>query len=198
MVTSDRVTVITAAVSAVIKAYRVEHKLTRAEFAAAAWEKGAPQDFTATVVGALETGRRSAGGRRREITLDELVILAATMGAMPLEVLGEHATAYGVDGEPAPCPRCSTTGRRPGPVEAAVRADLEEFGDLLRPEPSLAATALVLAEAIDTGGDGGRLLPRLTKELRATLEQIVASRRGLDPGDDDFDDELGDDLDEPE
>lgn len=114
MVTRDRVTVITAAVSESIKAYRIRLKLTRAEFAAAAWEKGAPSDFTATVVGALETGRRSAGGRRREITLDELVLLAATMGTTPLEVLGEHAAAYGVSTEPTPCPRCSATDRPAG------------------------------------------------------------------------------------
>ena len=195
MATTDRITVVTDVVCAAIRAYRKREGVTREEFASAAWEHGAPESFTATVVGHLETGRRSAGGRRREITLDELVFVAAVMGTTPLALLGEHATVYGGDQAPE-CPRCAG---RTGVLEAQVRADLVEFGDLdaLTMEPSLAATAYALAARIDEGGgEGGKQLPQLVKELRATIEQLLGGRRA--PGDgDEGDDEFGD-LDAPE
>ncbi|HEV2778483.1 MAG TPA: hypothetical protein VGX25_03700 [Actinophytocola sp.] len=187
MVTTDRVTVMTDVVCSAIRTHRKREGMTREEFASAAWEHGAPQSFTATVVGHLETGRRSAGGRRREITLDEVVFLAATMGTTPLALLGEQAAAFGGD-EPAACPRC--TGQT-GVLQGQVREDIEALGDLSGVDPSLAQTAYVLAEAIDAGGgEGGRMLPRLTKELRATLEQLVASSPAGEPDEDE--DEFGD------
>jgi hypothetical protein len=195
MAVSDRITVVTDVVCAAIRAYRKREGVTREEFAAAAWERGAPESFTATVVGHLETGRRSAGGRRREITLDELVFVAAVIGVTPLALLGEHAADYGGDQAPQ-CPRCAG---RAGVIEAAVRSDLAEFGDLdgLTMEPSLAATACTLAARIDEGGgEGGKQLPQLAKELRATIEQLLGGRRA--PGDGSEDDDEFDDLDAPE
>lgn len=72
-------------------------------------------------------------------------------------------------------------------VEAAVRSDIEELGDLVGVEPSLAATAIKLAKAIDQGGgDDGRMLPALTRELRITMKTL-ADGRGDGDGDDDAD-----------
>lgn len=198
MVANDRVTVVTDVVCAAIQAYRKQARVTREQFVASAWEHGAPESFTATVLGHLETGRRSTGGRRREITLDELVFLAAVMATTPLALLGEHAAAYGAGRAPE-CSQCDgRTGDliESGGLEAQVRADLAEFGDLdpLTMEPTLAAAAATLAAQIDAGGgEGGKQLPQLAKELRATIEQLLDGRRVSDDGDGDGDefDDLG-------
>lgn len=80
-----------------------------------------------------------------------------------------------------------------GPVETAVREDIEAIGGLVGVEPTLAEMAYTLARDIDSGGgDEGRLLPALNKELRATLKQLVDNR----PAEDE-DDDLAD-LDSPE
>lgn len=72
-------------------------------------------------------------------------------------------------------------------VEKAVRSDIEELGDLAGVEPTLAATALKLAQAIDQGGgEDGRMLPALTRELRITMKALVDGRGGGE-GDDDAD-----------
>jgi hypothetical protein len=76
-------------------------------------------------------------------------------------------------------------GSKRGPVESAVRDDIGELGDLVGLEPSLAATAYRLAQAIDADEDG-RLLPSLTKELRSTLKALMDGRVEED------DDEFGD------
>lgn len=74
-------------------------------------------------------------------------------------------------------------------VEKAVRSDIEELGDLAGVEPTLAATALKLAQAIDQGGgEDGRMLPALTRELRITMKALVDGRGG---GEDDDDADLG-------
>lgn len=70
-------------------------------------------------------------------------------------------------------------------VEAAVRSDIDELGDLVGIEPSLAATAYRLAQAIDYGGgEDGRMLPALTKELRLTLKQLTDGRSEGEDDDD--------------
>ncbi|MEW1719786.1 hypothetical protein [Streptomyces sp. NPDC093109] len=80
-----------------------------------------------------------------------------------------------------------------GPVETAVREDIEAIGGLAGVEPTLAEMAYRLAVDIDGGGgDEGRLLPALNKELRATLKQLLEGR----PAEDE-DDDLAD-LDSPE
>lgn len=80
-----------------------------------------------------------------------------------------------------------------GPVETAVREDIEAIGGLVGVEPTLAEMAYRLAVDIDAGGgDDGRLLPALNKELRATLKQLVEGR----PAEDE-DDDLAD-LDQPD
>jgi hypothetical protein len=74
-----------------------------------------------------------------------------------------------------------------GPVEKAVRDDVEQLGDLVGVEPSLSEMAYRLAVEIDAGGDDGKLLAQLNRELRATLGQLMDARA---PEEDD--DDLGD------
>lgn len=69
-------------------------------------------------------------------------------------------------------------------VKSVVQSDIDELGDLTGVEPSLAAAALKLADAIDT--DDGRNLPALTRELRITLKALFDAR-GADEDDDDGD-----------
>lgn len=74
-----------------------------------------------------------------------------------------------------------------GPVERAVRDDIEQLGDLVGVEPSLSALAYTLAREIDSdGGEDGRQLHQLSRELRQTLAQLLEGRAT-----DDDDDELG-------
>ena len=75
-----------------------------------------------------------------------------------------------------------------GPVEEAVRSDVEQLGDLVGVEPALSEMAYRLAREIDAGGgEDGKQLAQLNRELRATLAQLVEGRA---EGDDD--DDLGD------
>lgn len=85
-----------------------------------------------------------------------------------------------------------------GPVETAVRGDVEQLGDLAGVEPSLSELAYSLARRIDTAATGqcetcgedvpaeDKLLPQLTRELRQTLAQLLEGRAPDD------DDDLGD------
>ncbi|MFF5988150.1 hypothetical protein [Prauserella flavalba] len=185
---SERVTVLSDAIAEAIRAARKREGATRAEFAAAAWEAGAPASLTAAVVGYIETGRRDKDGRRRrEVSVDELVWLASAADTTPLGLLGELAPMLGGD-EPPACPRCE--GKQ-GPVELAVRDDVGKLGPLEGTEPSLAATAYALAAGVDgQGAEEGRQVAALAKELRATLKAIEDGRaRRNVPNDED--DELG-------
>lgn len=78
-------------------------------------------------------------------------------------------------------------GSLAGPVEAAVREDVEQLGDLVGVEPSLSEMAYRLAREIDDGGEEGRQLPQLNRELRATLAALLEGRAAEDD-----DDDLGD------
>ncbi len=74
-----------------------------------------------------------------------------------------------------------------GPVEDAVRSDVEQLGDLVGVEPSLSEMAYALAHEIDAGGgEDGKALPQLNRELRQTLAQLMEGRAADD------DDDLGD------
>ncbi|WP_328962962.1 hypothetical protein [Streptomyces virginiae] len=75
-----------------------------------------------------------------------------------------------------------------GPVEKAVREDVEVLGDLAGVEPSLTELAYRLAAEIDQLTDEDtKLLPNLSRELRLTLAQLLEGRAA-----DDDDDGLGD------
>lgn len=72
-----------------------------------------------------------------------------------------------------------------GSIETAVREDIEALGGLVGVEPTLAEMAYTLARDIDQGGgEEGRLLPALNKELRATLKQLLDGRPAEDEDDD--------------
>jgi hypothetical protein len=85
-----------------------------------------------------------------------------------------------------------------GPVEKAVRDDVEQLGDLAGIEPSLSELAYTLAGRIDAAATGqcdtcgeavaaeDKLLPQLTRELRQTLALLLEGRVSDD------DDDLGD------
>jgi hypothetical protein len=169
--------------------------MSQEELAAAAREAGAGDSMTGTVVGFMESGRRREGRRTRLFTLDELLPLAAALEVSPLELLGSDSAELFV-GESSSvrveCPSCLAS---PGPVETVTRADLGQLGELSTLEPTLVETAYRLAAAIDeASGEAAKALPALTRELRATVQELSAGRRRkAEPDDDDFGD-----LDEPE
>jgi len=175
-----------------LKDWRTRSGLTQEQLAEAARAAGADESVSATVVSSMESGRPKDGQRTRLFTLDELPALAAALKVTPLELLGEDAALFAGDGKiRTECPTCQAD---PGPLERTVRADLDGLGDLTVMEATLAETAYRLAGGVDRArGDELRALPSLTKELRATLEQIAAGRRATGGDDDEFAD-----LDEPE
>lgn len=75
-----------------------------------------------------------------------------------------------------------------GPVEKAVREDVEALGDLAGVEPSLTELAYRLATEVDQlANEDTKLLANLSRELRLTLAQLLEGRAA-----DDDDDGLGD------
>lgn len=173
-----------------LRQLRTDEGLSRDELAELT---GGDEGVSATVLGFMETGRRNKDGERtRLFTLDELLVLAAALKRTPLELLGDDAHLFAGDGVlRVECPTCTAPV---GKLETSVRKDLDGLGELSVMEETLVEVAFRLAGAIDQArGEDAHRLPSLTKELRATLEQIAAARR--DAGDDE--DEFGD-LDEPE
>jgi transcriptional regulator with XRE-family HTH domain len=140
--------------------------------------------------------RVEVGARR--VDADELVALAAALS------VGVPALLPPVDELPAaaPAPRPAAAEADLGPVGAALAEDIEALGDLAGMEPTLAATAVRLARQIDGQrpvqcDDCGsyvqvpadpRILPQLTRELRATVATLLEGRTV----DDEDDDGLGD------
>jgi len=189
-VTQDRTPAIGSAINAVIRDrirdLRERAGLSRDELAGRAREHGAPESFTANVVGFLERGRRG-------LTLEELLALAGALEVTPLELLGDQAAVLIGEG-PAEAPVCPNCGGEAGQLEATVRADVSQLGDLGPLEQTLTRTAIRIATEIDAvrGGDAARDLPRLTRELRAAVEQLLSGRRTApDPDDEDDLDDLG-------
>lgn len=62
-----------------------------------------------------------------------------------------------------------------GPVETEVIADIEALGELDGMDPTLAATAYRLAQALDSPETDDKSLPAIAKELRATMVQLFAN-----------------------
>ena len=175
-----------------IRDLRERSGLDRDELATRAREYGLAEGFTANVVGFLERGRRG-------LTVEELLAIAQALEVSPLELLGDRAAVFVGEGGPAvevECPTCSAAGGR---MQTTVRADIKQLGDLAPLEQTLADTALRLAAGIDSIGPESETaaadLPRLTRELRATVAQILDGRRRA--GSDDDEDDL-DDLDNPD
>lgn len=87
-----------------------------------------------------------------------------------------------------------------GPTLAeTVSRDVAALTPLVGLEPSLAASALRLAEEIDAGAGEGRYLAALNKELRATLEQLFTGRQAEpeDRQEAETGPDVEDDLDQP-
>ncbi|MFJ3786974.1 helix-turn-helix domain-containing protein [Streptomyces sp. NPDC090093] len=152
--------------------------------------------------------RVEAGTRR--VDVDELLALAVALGVAPVALLPPHSAP-----EPA-APKPSGPGGlrgvsvvgvvldEVGPVSAALADDIEQLGDLTGMEPTLAATAVRLAELVDGGRPfpcdecghlvrgpvDARALPQLTRELRATVAALLEGR-AVDDDDDDGLDDLG-------
>lgn len=132
----------------------------------------AGRPLSASVLSKIESGAR-------RIDVDDLVAIAAALEVSPSLLL---LAAPAAEGDPVPVPPANAS------VAAAVREDIEALGDLTGLEPSLSEMACRLAVEIDLGGgEGGRLLPALNRELRATLAQLMDARA---PEEDD--DDLGD------
>lgn len=139
--------------------------------------------------------RVESGGRR--VDADELVALAAALGVAVPALLPPVNTL-----PVAAPPRRAAAEDEPGPVGAALADDIEALGDLVGMEPTLAATAVRLARQIDghrpvqcdeCGSPvqvpaDPRILPQLTRELRATVTTLLEGRTV----DDEDDDDLGD------
>ena len=175
-----------------IRDLRTRLGMSQDDLAAAAREAGAGDSMTATVVGFMESGRRREGRRTRLFTLDELLPLAAALEVSPLELLGDSAQLFVGDTHTVAveCPRCAAGM---GGMEKVAREDLGRLGDLSPLETTLVEAAYRLAAAIDAGEEP-RVLPALTKELRATVQELSAGRRrDPAPPEDDFSD-----LDDPE
>jgi transcriptional regulator with XRE-family HTH domain len=126
------------------------------------------------------------GERRTDV--DELAALAAVLGVGVLELLGLETTL-------ASAPPAAPARAGPGGMEQATRADLARLGELSPLETTLVETAYRLAGAIDSTSDA-KALPGLTKELRATVQELGAGRRRAEKPSGD-DDDFGD-LDEPD
>ncbi|MGW4852212.1 helix-turn-helix domain-containing protein [Streptomyces sp. NPDC004288] len=145
--------------------------------------------------------RVEAGTRR--VDVDELLALALVFGVAPVALLPPAPTDPAASGPGAV--RGVSAGLvvvdELGAVSAALAEDLEVLGDLTGMEPTLAATAVRLAELVDGGRPvpcdecghlvhglvDARTLPQLTRELRATVAALLEGRTV-----DDDDDDLGD------
>lgn len=82
----------------------------------------------------------------------------------------------------------SRSSPRRGAVEQRVRADVAELGDLDGVDPTLAELAYRLAAEIDgASGEDRRMLPALSRELRAVLARLDEVKRDGDDDEDDLD-----------
>ncbi|MFF8839585.1 helix-turn-helix domain-containing protein [Streptomyces sp. NPDC015130] len=140
----------------------------------------------------------------RRVDADDLVAIAAAFG-VPMAVLlppdpAATPAPAGTDSVRGPTARLAAVDEL-GAVSAALAEDIEVLGDLTGMEPTLAATAVRLAELVDGGRPvpcdecgslvrgvaDARTLPQLTRELRATVAALLEGRTV-----DDDDDDLGD------
>lgn len=144
--------------------------------------------------------RIEAGARR--VDVDDLVVLAAALGVAVAALLPPTADQASLSPPTArPAAADADAGSEvTGPVGSALADDIDQLGDLVGMEPTLAATAVRLARQIDGHrpvqcDDCGslvdvpadpRILPQLTRELRATVAALVEGRT-VDDSDDDLD-----------
>lgn len=160
-------------VAAEVAAHRQRLGLEQLQLAARLEMAGRP--LSASVLGKIEAGAR-------RVDVDDLVALARALEVEPADLLGAHAPA-----EPG-----GRSRQVAGPVETAVREDIEALGELAELDgmaPALAAIAYRLAREMDVGGgEGGKTLHSLAKELRALLAELRALGPEEPADDDDLDD----------
>lgn len=154
-----------------VAAHRQRRGWDQARLAARVSEVGRP--MSPSVLGKIEAAAR-------RVDVDDLAALARALEVPPADLLG-GLQVEGARRAPA------------GPVEESVRDDLEALGELAELDgmaPALAQIAFRLAREMDYGGgEGGKTIHSLAKELRATLGEL----RSLSPGGPlDDDDDLGD------
>lgn len=148
-----------------ITAQRQQRRWDQAQLAARVTEAG--RAMSASVLGKIESGHR-------RVDVDDLVAIADALDVSVAALLGAAAD------RPARVPQY-------GALETAVREDIEQLGDLIGIEPSLSQMVYALAREVDAGGgEGGKQLPSLNRELRQTLAKLVEGRASDD------DDDLGD------
>lgn len=163
--------VISDVIAGQVRDLRRREGVSRDEMAERARAAGAPDSFTATVVGFLETGRPKAGRRTRDFSIDEVVWCAAALGAAPADLFADRWLGF-AGADAAECPVCAGEA---GQIERTLRADIDAMEKLTGLEPSLAAAAIRLAREVDASvGDD---VAKLMRELRATLVQLGAGRR---------------------
>lgn len=132
--------------------------------------------LSASILGKIESAAR-------RVDADDLVALAAVLRCRVGELLGleEVDLAEAKDQDPG--------AEAWGPIETAVRDDIEALGDLVDMAPTLAKLAVTLAHQIDQcGGETAGAIPSLSRELRAAVSDL----RGLTDDDGAGDDDLGD------
>ncbi|MFD3777345.1 helix-turn-helix domain-containing protein [Streptomyces sp. NPDC058612] len=153
-----------------VTARRQRRGWDQAELAARVSDTGRP--MSTSVLGKVEAAAR-------RVDVDDLAALARALDVEVAELLGD-LQIEGARRAPA------------GPVEASVRDDIDALGELAELDgmaPALAQIAYRLARELDYGGgEGGKTLHSLAKELRSTLTEL----RNLSPEEPDDDDDLGD------
>lgn len=159
-----------ARLAAEVTAHRQRRGWDQAELATRVSDTGRP--MSPSVLGKVEAAAR-------RVDVDDLAALARALEVEVAELLGD-LRIEGRQRVPA------------GPVEASVRDDIEALGELAELDgmaPALAQIAYRLARELDYGGgEGGKTLHSLAKELRAVLGDL----RHLAPEEPDDDDDLGD------
>lgn len=161
-----------ALVAAAIVRHRRRRGWEQSALATRVTEAGRP--MSASVLGKVEASTR-------RVDVDDLVALATALEVSPSALLGL--------GDPAPAE--DTPGTAGGPVETAARDDVEMLGELDQLDgmaPTLAEVAYRLARELDGGGEGGKALHSLARELRSTLAELRALLPEEAPDDDDLDD----------
>ena len=161
------------------KHFREARGLRRVDVADACARLGWPA-LTEGAIANLENGRRNADGvRRREVTADEIVVLATVLDVSPVQLLlpiGRAATVEITPGQHLPIGDALAWVSGAGPSSLAgtqfalSEAYTEALAPLLRLRAHQAALADALLALVDT-------LPTRPQDVRAQAQKDLASAR---------------------